>query len=283
MMINIAELTDLRKAYDYQLRLAVPCFFPTSFERWKESFENDIDGEGRPLFRQLHAKAAYDGESLIGFIQYGSTAFGFDSCGEISGDVSYPVIRTLYFDRGREDAGALLLQAALEELRTSGTVYAFFHYFGMSCFARHGKLFEPFTWIAELLHKTGFVVEHENVYYSADLQHAADSAVELVAHSLTNGGQQTLDFVLDHKQIGCCEVHYVDTGIAYLRWIYIYDDLQNQGVGSRCMSALQAWLNGKGIARLDTDTALDNQRAQHYYEKNGFTREGITRSYYLTK
>ena len=36
----------------------------------------------------------------------------------------------------------------------------------------------------------------------------------------------------------------------------------------------------KGISRFDTDTALDNIVAQHYYEKNDFIREGVTRSYY---
>ena len=30
----------------------------------------------------------------------------------------------------------------------------------------------------------------------------------------------------------------------------------------------------------DTDTALDNLRAQHYYEKNGFARLAVTRSFY---
>jgi ribosomal protein S18 acetylase RimI-like enzyme len=46
------------------------------------------------------------------------------------------------------------------------------------------------------------------------------------------------------------------------------------------MGALKQFLYGKGIVRFDTDTALDNHTAQRYYEKNGFTREGITRSYY---
>ena len=37
----------------------------------------------------------------------------------------------------------------------------------------------------------------------------------------------------------------------------------------------------RGYVRLDTDTALLNEIAQKYYEKNGFKRQGITRSYYL--
>lgn len=282
-MISITELTDLPQVYGYQLHFAAPNFFPVDFESWKTSFEQDVDGQGRPLFRQLHAKAAYEGDALVGFVQYGRTAFGFDDCGEISDQVSYRVIRSLYFDAGREDAGQALLQAAMEELGAAETVYAFFHYFGMSCFARHGKLFAHYPWIAELLHGAGFTVEHENVYYSASLQACPATDVVIVGHDLTTGGQQTFDFLLDGEQIGCCEVHYVTPGVAYLRWIYIFEQQQNRGVGSACMNALKAWLYSRGISRLDTDTALDNLRAQHYYEKNRFTREGITRSYHLIK
>ena len=46
------------------------------------------------------------------------------------------------------------------------------------------------------------------------------------------------------------------------------------------MSALKNWLLAQGMAQLDTDTALDNLRAQHYYEKNGFARLTVTRSFY---
>jgi ribosomal protein S18 acetylase RimI-like enzyme len=53
-----------------------------------------------------------------------------------------------------------------------------------------------------------------------------------------------------------------------------------KGIGTKCMNALKQYLYKKGITRFDTDTALNNNVAQHYYEKNNFTREGITRSYY---
>jgi RimJ/RimL family protein N-acetyltransferase len=283
-MMRITNITNLLPVYAYQMGLQVPYFIQTDFENWKESFEHDVDGEGRLLFRQLHGKAAYDGDTLIGFIQYGNTAFGFDDCGEISQEVSYSVIRSLYFDKGREDAGKLLLEAALSEFKAAGQVYAFFHYFGMSCFARHGKLFERFDWIKELLHRYGFVVEHENVYYSTEVRDVAGSEVELMAHDRTAGHQQMFDFFLDGKQVGGCEVHDLPTeGTVFLRWIYVNGEIQNQGVGSKCMAALKGYLYEKGMTRLDTDTALGNLIAQRYYEKNGFTREGITRSYYWIK
>ena len=282
--MKIFDITDLSAVYDYQMQLAVPYFFPADFETWKESFENDVDGEGRRLFKTLQGKAAYDGEKLVGFVQYGKTAFGFDDCGEISSAVSYPVIRALYFDKGREEAGELLLKAAMDAFGAEQKVYAFFHYFGMTCFARHGKLYESFDWIKELLHRNGFVIEHENVYYTAPQLDAAGSQVELKVHDLTAGNQQMFDFFLDGKHIGGCEVHYLPTkGDVFLRWIYVNDEVQNRGVGSQAMAALKKYLHQQGMTRLDTDTALDNLRAQHYYEKNGFIREGITRSYYTQK
>lgn len=280
-MINIKDITDLAQVYDYQMRFPAPYFFNTDLENWKHSFARDADGEGRKLFRDLSAKGAYDDDILVGFVQYGHTAFGFDDQGEISSKVSYPVIRTLYFDEGREDVGKLLLQAAIAEFGDCSRVYAFFHYFGMSCFARHGKLFEGFPWIEALLRKNGFQVEHENVYYSCLLKAQTDGTITLRAQEVSAGNQQTFDFLLNGDPVGGCEVHYLDSkDAAYLRWIYVNGECQNRGIGTNCMQALVAFLRDKGVTRLDTDTALNNVVAQHYYAKNGFTREGITRSYY---
>lgn len=283
-MVIVTDILDLQQVYKYQMGLQAPCFFPVDFEIWKDSFENDVDGEGRRLFRELHGKTAYDGQALIGFIQYGYTAIGFDERGEISEEVSYPVIRSLYFDKGREDTGTLLLQEALQAFASEQIIYAFFHYFGMGCFARHGKLFEGYDWIQELLYENGFEIEHENVYYSVKIERVDSSDVKLIPQPLTKGNQQSLDFLQDNKQIGGCEIHYLHTpGIVYLRRIYVDEGMQNQGLGSKCMIALKQWLYARGIQQLDTDTALTNSRAQHYYEKNDFKRMGITRSYYKNK
>lgn len=283
-MVNVTDILNLQQVYKYQTDLQAPCFFPVDFESWKESFENDVDGEGRRLFRELHGKAVYEEQTLIGFIQYGYTAFGFDDKGEISMDVSYPVIRSLFFDEGRVDAGKLLLQEALQAFTSKQKVYAFFHYFGMSCFAWHGKLFEKYGWIQALLYKNGFETEHENVYYSAKIMETESSEIEVGTHPLTKGNQQSLDFIRSGRLIGGCKIHYLNTaGIAYLRWIYINEDVQNRGIGSKCMAMLKQWLHERGIQQLDTDTALTNSRAQHYYEKNGFIREGITRSFFRSR
>lgn len=278
-MLEISEKINLNDIYDLQLSFQTPYFFETSFEEWKKSFESDTDGEGRALFHELYLKAVYENNVLLGFVQYGKTTFGFDESGEISDAVSYPVIRNLYFVKEREDAGELLLQEALQSFKDE-LVYAFFHYFGMSCFARHGKLFENHAHVESLLKENGFEVEHENVYYSSVLSGRENSEVVISANDLTKGNQQYIEFKLDNKQVGGCEVHYLDDTTVYLRWIYVNGDIVGKGIGTKCMNALKKFLFEKGVNRFDTDTALNNFVAQHYYEKNAFQREGITRSFY---
>lgn len=279
-MIKISEADNLGQIHDYQMRFHSPHFFPTDYHTWNQSFADDIDGAGRRLFKELYAKAAYDEGELIGFIQYGKTAFGFDDQGEISPDVSHCVIRNLYFSDKRMDAGELLLKEAMDAFSASDIVYAFFHYFGMSCFARHGKLFEQHAHIDAFLKKNGFETEHENVYYSSILKGGEAADAEIMPHALTKGHQHYIDFFLSGRPVGGCEIHLLDGSTAYLRWIYVNDTITGRGIGTTCMNALKHWLYEKGIRRFDTDTALSNIPAQHFYEKNNFTREGITRSYY---
>ncbi len=279
-MIQIVNVRDLEQLYHYQLQFDAPYFFPTEYSAWLHSFLEDTDGEGRTLFRDLRAKAAYQNGKLVGFIQYGNTAFGFDESGQISSQVSYCVIRNLYFDENCADAGPALLQAALDFFPEGVRVYAFFHYFGMTCFARHGKLFQGQAHIEACLKHHGFEGEHENVYYSSTLQEDCPSDVTLLPQELSQGRHQYVAFMLSGNAVGGCEIHFVSSDTAYLRWIFVNGDLTGKGIGSRCMAALKHWLYRQGIRRFDTDTALQNAVAQHFYEKNHFTREGITRSYY---
>lgn len=279
-MLKITDNYNLQDIYIFQRSFKAPYFFNVSFETWKKSFESDIDGEGRVLFKELYVKAVYEEDSILGFVQYGKTGFGFDNNGEISNEVSYAVIRNLYFDKDRIDVGELLLKEAMNSLGEDNRVYAFFHYFGMSCFARHGKLFENCTHIEALLKEKGFEIEHENVYYSSVLNDNESSEVTITANDITKGNQQYVDFKIDGNHVGGCEIHYLSENIAYLRWIYVNGDIVGKGVGTKCIMALKKFLYEKGISQVDTDTALDNIVAQHYYEKNDFIREGVTRSYY---
>lgn len=107
-------------------KLHIPYFFKTTYEEWKESLLNDIDGEGRKLFADTTLKGAYMNGELVGFIQYGISKFGFDENGEISDKIHYQIIRNIYFDRNFSNAGELLLNSALEEFNSKERIYAFF-------------------------------------------------------------------------------------------------------------------------------------------------------------
>lgn len=283
--LRIIDNVSLRDLYEYMEKLPCPYHYETEYDLWEQSFLRDIDGEGRTLFRDLTTIGAYRNGKMVGFLQYGNSAFGFDETGEISDTVSFGVIRNFYYDETCGEAGRALLNEVLRKLHAShtGTVYAFFHYFGMSCYARHGKLFEGFAYIKRLLEETGFRVEHENVFYSCKLNagNLAETCVTCNWHDRTIGGQQYCDFMMDSHQVGGCEIHFLEQkNIAYLRWIFTNGDLRGKGIGSSCMTALKADLLKRGIVQLDTDTAISNPVAQHYYEKNHFVKEGLTRSYF---
>jgi GNAT superfamily N-acetyltransferase len=216
-------------------------------------------------------------------IVYGTTAFGFDDAGEISRDAHYKAIRDLSFDPVSPEVGQALLDGALEDLGEDGCVYAYFHYFGLSGYARHGKLHESQGHIHDLLLKNGFTIEHENVYYSRELsgQDAEDGRITIGWKEMNSGNCREFAASTDGQEFGWGQVHFLpQADAAYLRWIFLDSSRQHTGLGTAVMQQLFKELHERGIRRFDTDTALDNAAAQGYYEKTGFTNAGITRSYY---
>lgn len=286
-MTDIKEVTDLSAIFAYMETLKFPYRYDASYDLWKKSYAHDVDGEGRILFAHLVTLGAYEDGRLVGFLQYGWTAFGFDEGGEISSSVSCPVIRNFYYEETCREAGKELLAEAMSRLSVRpGKIYAFYHYFGMSCYGRHGKLFENISYVHDLLIQARFRIEHENVFYSSESagRDTGNSDISCIWHDRTAGDQQYCDFFLGTDRAGGCEVHFLEQQkIAYLRWIFVNDPIRGRGIGSRCMAALKSELLKKGFNRLDTDTALLNGEAQHFYEKNGFAREGLTRSYFFDK
>ena len=262
-----------------------PYHFPMTESAWYQSMYEDVDGNGRELFQTLTVKCSRTAPNksgdFNGLIQYGTTAFGFVEDG-ISDQVHYPVIRDITFPPEAPEIGQRLLEQALADLGKQERIYAFFHYFGMSACGRHGKLHESQTHIHDLLLKNGFIVEHENVYYAKPLTAAAPgSDISLLWKELSAGACREFAASMDGQEVCWGQVHFLPQGdIAYLRWIYTDGSRQHQGIGTKVMTTLFRELYDMGIRRFDTDTALNSTAAQHYYEKCGFTNEGITRSYY---
>lgn len=255
-----------------------PQHLPMEKDVWAQSMYEDVDSDGRKLFAQLHTD-----HTAHAMVQYGHSAFGFDENGEISNQIHYPIIRDLAFEPEFRAEGEKMLQKALQHFTGEGRIYAFFHYFGMSSCGRHGKLHESDRHISSLLESNGFIVEHENVYYTRHLTESdvGDGRIELLWKERSAGNCREFAASLEGQEICWGQVHFLpQVDAAYLRWIFLDSSRQHTGFGTAVMQQLFKELYARGIRRFDTDTALDNAAAQGYYEKTGFTNAGITRSYY---
>lgn len=285
MVLEIRQVEDLREIYKYYcgIKSAVPYWFDVDYPLWLESFADDTDYDGEKMFSQLFTYAAYDADRIVGFVQFGISRYVYDSSGEKNRDQSCGVIRALYFS-SEYDCGDNLIAAAekyfVQQRLTAKA--AFFHALGMTCNAGHGKLFCGLPHIEAALLRTGYVKEHENVYYKRMLTEndKPDNKVTAVYGGINPKGLQEFTVSADGKPVGAGALVYLPQGgICYLKWIYIYDAEQGKGYASSALCNIFADLYRDGIRRLDTDTADGNIIAQRLYEKVGFTDMGHTRSY----
>lgn len=280
----LVKLTDLYindlYAYFCFLSQEVPYYFHVDRDNWYKSMFHDCDWDGTPLFNELVTYILIREGAIKGFIQFGVSSFAFDDKGAKNSSLHYGIIRNIHFQKD-ESEYELLIQKAIDYLKNKGieNKYAFFHYFGMSCYARQGKLYGTYSYIEDVLKKYSFVKEHENVYYSKRLRapipvSEADITLE------TDNNYNNIRFIMDGKEIGGCELNFLVCGdICFLKWIYIKNEYSHQGLGTKCMNLLFATLHKMGIKRLDTDTADNNINAQKYYLKTGFMDMGVMRSY----
>lgn len=87
---------------------------------------------------------------------------------------------------------------------------------------------------------------------------------------------------------GFSEIKYIDRltdykekDIVYLLWIGIDDKAREKRIGTEFLNHIIDFCKAKGYRYLHTDTAINNERAQRFYIRNGFFDKGITRSYQL--
>ena len=257
----------------------IPFYFPTDFHTWRESLLRDTDYSGEPLFKETKTFLLLEGEAIAGFMQLAMTDFVFAPDGTKSKESGYGLIRNLYFLPDCQK-GHLLMACAADYFKYHGVAkpYAFFHYFGMSCYARQGKLHETAYHVEKLLMEYGYAKEHENVYFNRLLTDDFDDDREIVFEY--GGDDASISFRREGRVLGGCKLYFVpNSSICFLRWIWINPELTHQGYGTRCMKKLFFVLKQKGISRLDTDTADSNLGAQGYYRKTGFADMGRMRSY----
>lgn len=278
-MIIYKEITNYSELYAFHMNIKAPYIEEVEYGDYLTSLFYDTDSYGNKLFKESFLFGAYLNDELLGFIQFGKTNIGFDENGEISERINYSVIRNLYFED--KDVGKNLLKKAL--ILFKNDIYAFFHYFGMSCFSRHGKLYEKIHQVEELLLDYGFISNEENVYYSLELNQKEDNEISLELTEKNQYNTQIITFRDCDEFIGQCEIHFVKKELVYLRWIYVEGSKLHKGYGTKCMVKLNNYLYDLGIKKLDTDTALNNENAQRYYERNGFSNLGKTKSYLKKK
>lgn len=279
------KIADLKPLYEYyrKIRGNVPYWLDADFDLWLECMQSDRDYDGDLMFSGLETAVALSEQGIEGFVQYGISRFVYGEDGKDFGE-QCGIIRGLYFGEG-SGCGRELVRLAEEYFAQNGVKKrsAFYHAFGMTCNAGHGKLFGGLPHIEQVLLDFGYIKEHENVYYSRrltelDAQPPGDISVEYGGKNPQGKRQFTVKRYGEY--VGAGELVYLPQGeMCYLRWIYTEEKWQGKGCASAALRHIFADLYADGIRRTDTDTADGNLIAQRLYLKVGFTDMGRTRSY----
>lgn len=286
MKYEYHKVTDYLPLYDYYCKVknAVPYWFDADHETWRESFCEDTDYDGEEMFSELFTYAAKADGEIAGFIQFGISRYIYGTDGEKDHTVKGGIIRQLYFDKG-QDCGEGLISIA-EKYFSENNIqrkFAFFHAFGMTCNAGHGKLFCGLPHIEKILLENNFVREHENVYYKRDLDGSivqANDNITINYAAVNPKGLCEFSISSQGKYVGAGALVFLPQGgICYLKWIYIEDSEQRKGYASAALNRIFSDMYKNGIRRIDTDTADGNLIAQMLYLKTGFADMGRTRSY----
>lgn len=293
MKIIDIDRDNAKILFDYwnEIGKDVPYFFETTYESFVDSLFFD-KFNGMEIFNVNFIKSMVEGDRVVGFIQYGIPRFHYTETGELLIDPNIGVVRNLYFNKEQMDVGNKLIDIALKffENNEIKNLYAFYHAMGMSCNGNHGKLHEDFNFIDQLLHEMEFQVEHENVYYSIEMNERVyinQNNIKLAIHEQVDN-RQRFELTDGTEILGTAEIKYLNgyTGIVnddkvYLVWIGINEKVQKGiGIGTSFIEQIMNYCLSKGYKYMHTDTALNNTRAQKFYEKNGFLNKGITRSYF---
>jgi ribosomal protein S18 acetylase RimI-like enzyme len=266
----------------------IPYFFSVSPGKWRECLLEDKLGNEK-LFLYQEIFVAKEKDQILGFIQFGQPAFTWDKDGQIIHNPHMGVIRHFYFDEGRLDVVNLIFASSNSYMKQFPSQHAFFHIFGMSCNAHHGKLHQSLAHVHNFLLEKGYQIEHENVFYTLELNGGvplAQDRLRLVSRPTIDSGNQLIEICLQKDPIGTIKIDSLEevTGgstkdIVYMSLIEINKPFRRQGWGTRAMQLLTANLRDKNYHQIHLDTASTNYAAQQFYERFGFQNRGITRSY----
>lgn len=286
--MNIVKFNKVNvdKLFNYWNSLSeeIPYFINTDFNQWVQYlFEDEIEGE--KIFKYLEGYFIEEENEVLGFIQFGQPNYYYNAGGKTY-DNNIGAIRNIFFIKSRPDVGKLLIEKAEEYFNGNDfeTCFAFNHSFGMSCNLYHGKLHNSMIHVEKLLVSYGYAIEHENIYYSIGLPKLIANNIETEIHlkpeEVNQYNSQHVKIFLKDVEVGAYKITYFkDLKLAYLKTIWINSNYASKGIGTKVMKLIFKTLCDKGYLRLDLDTASNNIIGQKYYDKNGFTNKGFTRSY----
>ena len=283
----IAELTNKVDLYTYYnvIKADTPYWFDVPFDIWYASMFEDSDCEGNVLFQELCTYVSIENGAINGFIQFGIPSFVFDNAGNKDFETKAGIIRNVYFGKDNEAIGRALIETAFSwfDKYKATCKCAFYHYFGMTCNAGHGKLYYSQLHIENLLSDYGFKKEHENVYFKRLLSRneiLRSDLAKIEYGTINEKGLCNFYIVVNGKRVGAGSFVYLPQGsICYLKWIYIEACYKGKGYGKAALHCLFFDLGQQGIKRIDTDTADNNIVAQGLYLSTGFADMGRTQSY----
>jgi ribosomal protein S18 acetylase RimI-like enzyme len=293
MEIRAFQKSDLQPLFAYWQTIGekIPYFFPVSLEKWHACLLYDtVDDEPKFVAQKMYV--AIENGTIIGFIQGVQSAYAWNEKGEKYPDDQIGIIRHFYHDEGRVEVAKLLLGKIEPFINQFPQQYAFYHIFGMSCNAHHGKLHASLWHVEPYLLGKGFEREHENVYYSLELKdhQVGQQSGLLVQKPNHRTHKEDYEIIAGDKLIGSLRIGFLDqvTGgktadTVYLTLLRIKQEYRRQGWASQAMMVLTNELHSRGYKYLHTDTAGTNIAAQRLYESLGFVNQGRTRSYITRK
>jgi len=275
-------------AYWRKLGENIPYFFPVSPERWTVCLLEDKLEDER-IFDRLETYVAKDRGRVVGFAQVGHPRFSWDARGQKYYNPGIGVIRHFYFDSGRLDVAEAMYAQVQTFLKPYPHRHAFYHIYGMSCNAHHGKLSMWLEHVDQFIRAKDFQIVHENVYYSLalnDFGQPPGDNLRLIPQPRDIYAPQEYKIWLHNTPIGTLKVRFLDhlngeaaKDTVYLPLITIDQTYRGCGWGTLAIQQLCWMLRDKGYAHLHLDTASSNEGAQRFYERFGFNNRGRSRSY----
>jgi ribosomal protein S18 acetylase RimI-like enzyme len=107
----------------------------------------------------------------------------------------------------------------------------------------------------------------------------AYSRLELRAFVLARRSR-TLVAEADGEVVGFVNAMCLPRGWGVVITLDVAPEWQRQGVGSRLLAAIEAWLAGEGVRAVALETPADESGARQFYERHGYQVERRVRGYY---